>query len=370
MKHQISIVGSQLLPIYIGIKEFKPDRVHLIVSDESISGLNILRPLIKNTVLSQYKCNPFDFYGIKDICERIIEKMEPDDSISFNLTSGTKIMLLACQSVIHEKGLQGFYINQDDSLIALPSYEKTQITCDLTIQEFFEISGHNTFLSKKLEDFSKDDISAVSLTESFCNNDKRYASITSHFRRKYNNANQRFPVVGKELLGKNLEVTWNLDSITIKDNGKRLLDLKSKNVINIFFNAAWWEIKVAQEIAKWGKLKELLINCELPFKTDLNSTKNEIDILLNTGNKLIFVECKSGNIKQEDINKMKVIKQTYGGVISKSILVSRFLPSSSILEKCKELDIEVFYSIALNREINPLSKLQDALNNLNRKGSI
>ena len=104
--------------------------------------------------------------------------------------------------------------------------------------------------------------------------------------------------------------------------------------------------------------------------TSLPENWREIDILINTGKKLIFVECKSGLVKQEDINKMKIVKQTYGGVIAKSILVCRELPSQSIIEKCKELDIELFYSFALNKELNPLNKLSKVINDVERKASI
>ena len=48
MKHQITFVGGQLLPIYIGIKEFIPDKVHFIVSNESAGSLSNLKPLINN----------------------------------------------------------------------------------------------------------------------------------------------------------------------------------------------------------------------------------------------------------------------------------------------------------------------------------
>ena len=85
------------------------------------------------------------------------------------------------------------------------------------------------------------------------------------------------------------------------------------------------------------------------------------------GRKLIFVECKSGNVKQEDINKMKIIKDTYGGVISKSILVSRFLPTKNIIEKCEELNIEVFHQYEEEILINPLSELLNVLDNFEKK---
>src|SRR5438128_1073981 len=98
MKHQISLVGGQLIPVYMGIKEFNPEKVHFIVSSESERSLSVLKPLLGNSKLTEYKCNPFDFFAIKAICERIISKLPTGDSITFNLTGGTKIMVLACQA--------------------------------------------------------------------------------------------------------------------------------------------------------------------------------------------------------------------------------------------------------------------------------
>lgn len=371
MNHQISLVGGQLIPVYVGIKEFNPDKVHFIVSDESIGSLSVLKPLLGSTKLVEYKCNPFDFFAIKSICEKIISKLTAEDSITFNLTGGTKIMVLACQAIIHEKSLNGFYINQDYSLLELPSYNKKQVSSQLSIQEFFDLSDHHLFSSNKLEDFTKEDSAMASAIETFASNDRRYSAITSHIRKKYDNNNLPIPVKGKESLPNNIDFSWDSNIITVNSKGKVILNLKSKHIIELFFNAAWWELLIAKEISNWGGLKEMLINCVLPFKTDKLSRKNEIDILISTGKRLIFVECKSGNVRQEDINKMKVIKQTYGGVISKSILISRFLPSATILEKCKELDIDVFYTHAfLNKQTNPLSKLISKLNDINKRGSI
>lgn len=370
MKHQISIVGSQLLPIYIGIKEFNPDKVHFIVSNESIVSLADLFPLLNTAQHSEYKCNAFDFFEIKSTCEKILSKIDPKDSVSFNLTGGTKIMVLACQAIIIEKGLNGFYINQDDSLIELSSFTKRNINTELTTKEFLDLSGHKVSSFNLLTDFTFDDFKMASTIDDFANRDKRYSSITNYFRKKYSNQKQKIPSSGKELISNNIEIVWNSNSLTIKANGKVLLFLKSKYIIPLFFNSSWWELLVATEISKWPAIKELFLNCILPFKTDGQTTKNEIDILLNTGKKLIFVECKSGNILPQDINKMKAIKQTYGGLISKSILVSRFIPSPTIIEKCKELDIEVFYLYAYhNRTVNNLNNIVRKLDEINRKGS-
>lgn len=370
MRHQIALVGGQLLPIYLGIKEFSPDKIHFIVSKESIESLTNLKPMISGISQNEYRCNAFDFYEIKTICERIIQKIDPEDTITFNLTGGTKIMVLACQAIIHEKSLDGFYINQDDSFLVLPSYERKSISNEISVKEFFDITGHSTYNYKTIKDFTEEDIKTADKIKNFANNDSRYKLIIGAFRKKYFNKNDSLPLKGSESINNDIKVIWDQTSLNIEFKNKNILKLNSKRVYNLFFEAVWWELTVAKEIISLKNYKELLLGFELNFKSDKLMTKNEIDILINTGKKLIFIECKSGLVKQEDINKMKIVKQTYGGIIAKSILVCREMPNLSIIEKCKELDIELFYSFVVNREVNPLNKLSKVINQLERKASI
>lgn len=370
MNHQIALVGGQLLPIYVGIKEFSPDKIHFIVSKESIESLSNLKPMISGILQSEYRCNAFDFYEIKSVCEKIIQKINPQDTIIFNLTGGTKIMVLACQAIIHEKGLSGFYINQDDSFLVLPSYKRNPISTELTAKEFFDISGHNTYNYKTIKNFTEEDIKTAVKIKNFADSGFKYKLIIGTFRKKYFNKGDLLPSAGSELINKSLKVFWDQTSVNIEYRNKNILKLNSKIVQDLFFRAFWWELMVAKQITSAKNYKELFLGFELNFKSDKKVTKNEIDILINTGKKLIFIECKSGLVKQEDVNKMKIVKQTYGGIISKSILVCRELPNQSIIEKCKELDIELFYSFALNKEVNPLNKLLNVIIDLERKASM
>jgi len=61
MKHQIAFVGGQLLPVFIGIKEFDPDTIHFIVSEESKGNGSALKSFLSGKVFSESICNPFDF---------------------------------------------------------------------------------------------------------------------------------------------------------------------------------------------------------------------------------------------------------------------------------------------------------------------
>lgn len=366
MKHQISLFGGQLLPIYIGIKEFSPNKVYCIVSEESKEGTIIFKELFREVKFNELVCEPFDFYSIKKNLKNIIDKIDINDEIWINLTGGTKIMLLAAQSVITDKQVKGFYINQDYSLIEVPSYSKKSINSQLTIKDFFSLSGHKTFTAKTLRNFTASDFNVSNEIELFAMSSKMYSKVTEAIRKKFRAS---MPDKGAEIMG-NTSVKWDKGVVEILNNNKLVISFKSNNVKELFFNAGWWELAVASEVTKWAKAKEVMVHCELPFKSDNKALKNEIDILLNTGNKLIFIECKSGNIKQEDINKMKVIKQTYGGIISKSLLVSRFMPSQSIMEKCKELDIEIYYVYAFRRMVNPLKNIIRILDKIEKRTSI
>lgn len=370
MKHQITFVGGQLLPVLIGIKEFSPDKVHFIVSEESKSKISLIKSFLTSKTFSENICNPFDFVSIKTTCERILGKIEPSDQVQFNLTGGTKIMVLAAQSIILEKHLKGFYINQDDTLLHLPSYNICKLTCGISVKEFLEISGHKLSSFKSIGDFSSDDFRSVDEIDRFSTtNNKLILQINSKVRNTYDKL-RKIPVTGQVEVNKSTTLFWTDKSITIELNGKQIFRIQSPNVRNLFFHAAWWELIVAKEIHQWSKAKELLIQCELPFKTDALTTKNEIDVLINLGGKLIFIECKSGIVKQEDINKMRIVKDTYGGIISKSLLVCRFIPSATILEKCKELNIDVFYCYMGNTQVNPLRKLINSLEKLEKKLTI
>lgn len=370
MKHQITFVGGQLLPIFLGIKEFSPQKIHFIVSEESKSKIGLLKPLFEDKTFSEKQCNPFDFTSLKTKITEILDKIDSTDEVQFNLTGGTKVMVLAAQAIMQEKNLNGFYINLDNTFLQLPSYEIKRITSEITTKEFLEMTGHKISYSNVLSDFSVDDFKTVSAIESFSISfDKLLLQINSKIRKAFDHLN-KIPSSGQLEINQGCKLNWMANKINVTLQGRELLKIDSPNARTLFFNAGWWELTVANAISKWKKAKELLIQCELPFKTDINSTKNEIDVLVNIGGKLIFVECKSGTVKQEDINKMRVVKDTYGGVISKSILVSRFMPSTTIIEKCKELNIEVFFCFVGKNQINSLTKLVETLDKLEKKLAI
>lgn len=360
MRHQISLVGGQLLPVYLGIKEFLPDKLHLIVSPESKGKTKILKSLFQGQSISEHLCDPFNFTSVLDSCKSVLAKISPGDEVLFNLTGGTKVMLLAAQAIMQEKSLGGFYVNQNGSYTSIPSFKAGNLQTTISIVDFLAISGHSIGKSRKIDNYSKGDFVTAEQIFRFCDFDYRYKLIMKYVSQNYSELNE-IPEKGVFIINKKVEVKWEVGQVSVIEVKKPPLVFKSPSIRSIFFNSGWWELVVASEVSKWSKEKELLLNVELPFKSDKTSLKNEIDILLNYNSKLIFIECKSGRIYSEDINKIKVIREIYGGVISKSLLVCFEAPGSHILEKCEELGIEVFYYKFGNIK-NGFEKLQQSLN--------
>src|SRR5258708_5914793 len=180
MKYQIALVGGQILPIYIGIKEFQPDFVYFVASEESRPKLSLLLSSLNLPSSSQHFCDPYQFSEIRELCVGLVEKLAPTDEVSFNLTSGTKVMVLALQSLIQDGKGKGFYINPDSSIIELPSYHQRPLTCSVTVNEIIGLSGHSINKYNSVTDFKKEDFDVANDIMSFCANDYRYKVIVGH----------------------------------------------------------------------------------------------------------------------------------------------------------------------------------------------
>jgi hypothetical protein len=342
MRHQIALVGGQTLPIFLGVKEYNPDKVHFIVTNESNDKLNYLRNALGEVETCSYFCDPYDVKEIKTICENIISSVYPDNNVSFNLTGGTKLMLIAAQAVLIENKLSGFYLNIGNMVTEIPAYLQHKLSYKINTEDFLKLSGHIMSSNRRLESYNQADLDTAKAIQHFSGEGNAFSLIGKHFRDRF----KKIRASGHEIVNENLECIWSLGKVTIRSSSNDVQIFESPFVKELFFYGGWWELLVAKAVARWDTDQEILMQIIFPFKTDLKTSKNEVDVLINRNNKLIFVECKSGIVTQQDINKIKTIKDTYGGNASKSILVSQFKPQATLFEKCKELSIEVFYMIS------------------------
>lgn len=111
------------------------------------------------------------------------------------------------------------------------------------------------------------------------------------------------------------------------------------------------------------------MNCIFPTKT--NSPKNEIDIIIDTGTKLLFVECKTQINSETDIDKFAAAVKVYGGSGSKALFVTDAPMRDKAKEKCNDngvlsFSLEKFGGASLSK--SPLFELlEKELFNINPK---
>ncbi|CAH8283425.1 uncharacterized protein DUF1887 [Mariniflexile fucanivorans] len=348
MTHQITILGGQISPVFWGLFEKQPEIAHLIYTKDSRHHIPILESLFPKIVFHSKQVKPYDFEEIKTSIEEILIEHE-GNTFELNLTGGTKVMALACQHVFKDFSLSSFYIDQGHKIYDFRTQSYSAINSKIKLKIFITLSGHNNYSSNNITDFNTDEfnfskeISRISSTELY----KESAKDVRFKIKDLGKCNNFSFSKGKNLLN------WNKPLITLKDNQNQIKFRNSK-AFEIAFCGIWWELVVADAIKNWKKIYELQLNVQLFSKLDNSNKKNEIDIVVNTGKNLIFIECKSGNVIQSDINKIRAVNRLYGGVTSKSILVCKYKPRTDIIEKCNDLGIYIFFDKNLKNLPNKL----------------
>lgn len=354
----ISLIGKETIPNYQAYKEFSPDILIHIYSNVTKRSSAIIESMVDqiNTEVISIECDGWDYIDLMEkINQRI--KLKPNDKLFVNVTGGTKMMALPVYDFakIAEKDNEVFYFYIDTKSKIHWFLEKNKTSFFkklLTIEEIITLQDQKIQSSlnfnEALGDFEEslnvivEDLGkATSKWNKFLkyiNKFFRSSDVGSHFSfeefKKILNSKQDLFLVNKE--NKN---------ITISYHGEIYLIFPTSEEKFIWFvvNGGWFEILTARKLVKKYPDFEILLNVIFNFKSDDRIAKNEVDILMCDGNKLFFIECKSGNISSKDTDTIKIRKDTYGGLIGKSILVGRYPINQTLkhlLEKVKEYEIQ------------------------------
>jgi hypothetical protein len=116
--------------------------------------------------------------------------------------------------------------------------------------------------------------------------------------------------------------------------------IKAPHAVELAFFAGWFECKVAKLLSSWNHARKIYMNCHFPFKEGVD--KNEVDIIIDTGTKILFVECKTQIHDTTAIEKFRSVIKGYGGTASKGLFVTDAKMTEIALAKCKEHGILTF----------------------------
>ena len=349
MKVHITLVGGQTAPVYHTIAALRPDYIVYIYSENTQKELSRLKGEI-SIDSEEIKFHPTDIQKIKSETEKLCNRFV-NDEVTVNISGGLKSWAYWF-SIIFSNSLNAtvVYIDQNNTLWNYRTESKETVP-DFEILTLFRlynnpIEGNYT----DYKEYTADDEAAAKKIEEIRAFDVQQFKTLATLLSKENNhklrnhkegcfENPKEPASFIEWRKSNDANPKGEVTISIcKKNGKtKRWNLSSPHIIDLIFNSGWFEYKVANLLSKWDKAKEIFLNCHFPLKQGVD--KNEVDILVNTGAKVLFVECKTQIANPVDIDKFANVVKKYGGTGSKGLFVTDAPMSEIALRKCEDSEI-------------------------------
>jgi hypothetical protein len=366
-KIHIALVGGQPVPVYIGIKDEQTDKIILICSDDTLEEANRIQAQCKGKSVLIKKCKPTDLDDISSCAGKLKNELEGCD-ITINLTSGTKLWALTFyQTFVGLPNVKIIYINQTNDIINIKSRESHKGKID----PFVRLALYGARLSSwnRLSDYTSADFEVMKKIQRIRKlNTLDFAELTS-MKDCDDKETPRITKNGSSLVFSYANKKAEIKMFSLSKRYQKAISLQSEHLADILFNTAWFELKVAKEICQNKNVKNVWLNCTFPYAK--GNPKNEIDIIAELPDRLLFVECKTKIFDNTDLDKFKSAVYNFSGTSSNMIFVTLERPSrnrkghfDNAMEKCKDNGIATF-NFALWQD-NPvglpsLSKIVDSL---------
>lgn len=339
-KIHITLIGGQPIPVYTGfvydnqLKEI--DKLVFVVSQETQRESERLKAQIESCPIETRICAPTQVDEIRKLAEELFERHQ-DCQITLNLTSGTKFWsLIFYDTFRHHPHASFLIVEQNNTVHNLITREKTVIPIERDLK--FALHGAHMMKYTRLSEFTEDDLKVA----------QKIAGVRAYNFQAFKNLTMDKSKVSPGMTLKDgSSIDWNEDEgwleLTLYGTyGEKTYTFESEHVVAVVFNNAWFELLVAQELQRNSRVKEVLMNCT--FMAGNITAKNEIDIILDMGDKLFFVECKTQISDITAIDKFRSALKNFSGLSSKGIFVVHdFSQAKETITKEKCTDNNILY---------------------------
>lgn len=369
---QIALVGGQPTPVYQGIMHMQPNQIMLVCSQSSRKIANDIRqqlPSYSDKDIFIFEMSDTDLCQMYETAERIADSIPKGIILSLNITGGMKLWSVIFNNIFRRKrrSCHTFFIGQNGTFFDLKEkVTKGSVNFDMDTQ--FKILGHSLDEYTPLSEYTKEDNDVLNRVRNWGLSYRFHTplyKITNLFVEKYK-AKYHDPLFLHSYCvddGDNF-LSWDSSERVFVCNlfGSEQV-FSSPHVEKILLNTGWFELYTARMLSKIHPEEDIRINCV--FKNTKRLPKNEIDIILNTGTKLIFIECKTQVFNTTDIDKFNSAVKNYGGLGSKALFVTNSRMKPEAQEKCDDHNITTFYFD--NDEYHTTQHLLDAFSAVIKK---
>lgn len=354
-KLHIALVGAQTMPIYIGILESYADKFILIHSTQTKSNAEIIARYINrdNTVL--FELPAWNFPKMKDRIDGLLAEYK-DWRIEANISGGSKPWGFMFSMLAFEYSNMSLFFVDQSCMIHNISDLTSRMAKPLDggirqILEFNQILESNQASSVTHVDLTSYGEKDVSILTEITRYRKKYPKIFNNLtipkrgiQKRYQN-NKMDTIVDDQSQS---EISWDIRGPEQKVKltfinrlgNTDVVTFQSPHAFDMVVSSGWFEYEIAKCLELWTEAKDIWLNSVFPYRN--NTPKNEIDIIVNVGYKLLFVECKTKIFDYTDIDKFRSAVKNYGGLSSKAIFISLESMDAKTIEKCETNGIDYF----------------------------
>ena len=337
-KVHITLVGGQLAPGYNAIKATTPDIVEVVYSEQTKNDIEVLRDVINIHIEDSKPLSATNLHEILDRAKDLAEKYA-DDDVTLNITSGTKSWShLFAATMLNARVI---YFDQNNVLWDFSELTSRKCDFDIDFATHFKLYKNPLKDSAKLDDYDENDAEVAENIEKIWRNyayRREFSDLTNNLNQTEENEKRKIKPDGsyvkwdKNTDDENYWVEINIANAEAGDFPRRF---ESRHAKSLVLNAGWFEYKVAKLFSRWGKCKGIILNGVFKYD-DSGNDKNEVDVIVKTDNKLIFVECKTTIRQNKELDKFANVVRKYGGTGSKGLFITAKRKHSDTIEKCKE----------------------------------
>lgn len=345
-KVHITLVGGQPVPVYIGIKnDGQANTVVLVCSPQSKTEAERIKEQFPKRSILVKECSPVELDQIENLALELFKEYF-DYQKTINITGGTKLWSLTFFRVFYQDvNTRILYIDQNNQITDVLTKESHIGT--INILRRFELYGTPLTSFRMLEEYNAEDLLVAKEIERLRNNN-RYEFIRLTGNRYLPEMNEKDVLVTEKgsRLEYSLDERWaRIKFYTVK--GLITKEFHCQHLFDILFNSGWFELKTAVELSKNERINKIWLNCE--FADSEGNPKNEIDMIAELDNRLLFVECKTMIHDSTDIDKFRSALRNFSGTSSTGIFVTNDRPNAvsmsryeHAMEKCKDNGILTF----------------------------
>lgn len=348
------LFGEQRMPALLSIRQFESAH-HIFVNSKDYPA-TCMRAFIGSRDLHELSVDPWDDRGVHERITELAKQFPENTRIGINLTGGTKLMFAGALSASRELGAVPFYFDSRNRLVTfVDSFRRERIRKIDSIETFLRLNGDGLDISNSsaTNDMSQD---RQLLTKTLWIHREKlrrfYKELTD-----YNNAFKPFEI--------------RRDGINFKlDNSERAtfhgygLDLEFERWPDFakYLSGGWFEEFVYLQCKPYedtGVIQDLRINVKLNLKqkntwnhSNFSSEYNELDVAFTDGYSLYIVECKAGNVTQEQVMKLQNLVRFYGGIEGRGIVACCVPPNTeSAKKKIKDARLMLWSGASLAEQI-------------------